>query len=193
VRTDLSAEFAEAATRAQRAHFDQLIAQGVPHSFLWRGPMRFGVAEIVVTGELYEPGPGPSALVIPACPLADLGDDDEDGDLGDLIAWLPSKPGRWWRRVGGLPILGLSHIERAGFFREALSVWSTPLRWLRASGEGVVILSGDANLRFWLGSVPKVIVDRIELGEKIERGFRAPLPALPHIMVRRAAAMGGAA
>ncbi|HVB15164.1 MAG TPA: hypothetical protein VNF04_01395, partial [Stellaceae bacterium] len=90
---DLWGEFTAATKAAERRHFDWLERQGVPHDFLWHGPMRFGVAEIVPSndGTYQSIHGGQRAIIMPATPLLapwewDDGDDIED--VGDLIAWL---------------------------------------------------------------------------------------------------------
>jgi hypothetical protein len=64
---DLAGEFAAATVAAQRADFDHLEGQGVPHDYLWLGPMRFGITNIATIGNSYEPMPdGKRAFVVPA-------------------------------------------------------------------------------------------------------------------------------
>lgn len=187
---DLADEFASAAAAAEAEHFDALVARGVPRSWLWRGPMRFGVEEIAGGDDgLYQPMPGGElAVIVPALPLAAPWEDDFPvEDLGDLVAWLPRDSSRWWRRCGLMPILNPAALERAAWFREPLSVWSTPLRWLRASGNGIVLLDGTANLRLWLGDVDTIHADTYELGDDIDHRLRLPRVPRPEILVPRAA------
>jgi hypothetical protein len=180
-------EYVAATASAEPSHFDWLIARGVAKEFLWRGAMRFGVAEIVGDQDgHYQPMRGGDvAYIMPARPLPD---DFSDGDLGDLVAWLPRDPGRWWLRSGLAPIINPAAIERAVWLREPLAVSSTPLDWLRRCGAGVVILSRDANLRLWLGGVSTIHADCIELGEAIERRMRVPPVAPPRVLVPAVAA-----
>src|SRR6185437_11222068 len=102
-------EFCDAGASVGPEHFDALVALGVPRSYLWRGPMRFGVSGIIPRGEgTYEPYPtGEQAFIVPAIAV------DDDEDLGDLIAWHPSDPSRWWCRTGALPIINADAIFRA--------------------------------------------------------------------------------
>lgn len=181
----LRAEFAAATAAAKREHFDALIAHGVASKYLWHGPMRFGVSAITADDTHYQPSEGRGmAFIMPLIPLVAPW---EAGfpvtDVGDLIAWLPHDPSRWWRRRGLLPLLNPCAVERAGFMREALRVWSTPLAWLRAGGDGIVILDETADLSFWLGGVGTIHADTLALGETIERRLRASRSSAPRVLV----------
>lgn len=185
MNADLAAEFAEAANTAKREHYDWLVEQGVPRAFLYRGSCQVGVAEIETgAGGLYQPyGGGDLAFIMPARPIPAPWDADfPDDDPGDLVAWLPSSPWRWWSRCGMAPLLNPRAIDVAHYRALPLACWSMPLRWLRAGGDGVVILQCDSDLRLWFGSGLTVHADTLELGEEIERRLRQP-PALARVLV----------
>jgi hypothetical protein len=183
MRTDaLLAEFTAATVAAKRQAFDYLVAQGVPPNWLWGGPMRFGVVEIITDRRTYQPmRGGRRALVVPAIPLR-VGFFDDD--IGDLIAWLPDNPGRWWHRAGVANFLNFEAVERADFFEEPLSLWATPLSWLQAGGEGAVVLDERAHLPLWFGGITKIDCESLELARQIKRRITAQEQRLPKIYVR---------
>ena len=187
---DSYAEFTVAASQVQPRHFDWLQRQGVPHDFLWRGAQRFGVHGIIPSNDgSYEPiDDGQRAVIIPTIPLLSPAEwcDDDDVDLediGDLVAWFPQKPGRWWVRTGSTPILNADAIAGAEIFDEALKVYSTPLDWMRAAGDGIVVLDPVAHLGMYLGSVRQLVCDTVELGREIDRRLRDPAVRLPQIFI----------
>lgn len=180
----LFAEFVDMVANVRQRDFDILEAAGVPGAFLWHGPSRFGVAIVAPdAGGTYQlsEGGGELAIVVPARPLA-----FDDHDVGDLVAFYLSRPSRWWTRLGAVPLLSPDAILRAEVTRTPLRVFSTPLDWLRAGGDGIVILDWQVNLRFHLGGVGRVNADTRRLGDAIDRRLREPTPR-PEIYVRRAA------
>jgi hypothetical protein len=187
---NLLAEFEAATEAVEPRHFDVLVSAGVPRRFLYGGAMRFGIAAIETDGDLYEPSAdGVRAFIMPAQPLLSPGDADFEiaPDIGDLVAWFPREPHRWFLRCGSAPLMNPAALEAAAWFRRPLSVESTPLDWLRAEGRGIVILDGAANLRWWLSGIIAVHADSIELGEQIDGRLRDPRASLPRVMVREAA------
>jgi hypothetical protein len=181
-------EFTAATAETRRRHFDFLEGQGVPRHYLWGGSMRFGTAEIITSGTTYEPMPGGKrAFIVPAVPLRD---DVFDDDVGDLIAWFPDNPSRWWHRFGLVPFLNFEAVERAAWFREPLSLWSTPLSWLRAAGKGAVILDNAVHLPLWFGGITDIASEDIALARRIKRAMQQQERRLPafHVLDARAAA-----
>ena len=141
---ELADEFTIATADAERRDFDYLEDEGVPRGWLRGGPMRFGIAEIITGTTTYQPfRGGKRAYIVPAIPLRDGFFDD---DIGDLVAWLPNNPAKWWRRAGIVDFINFEAIERAAFFREPLLLHPHPLAWLQAGGDGAVILDLDTHL-----------------------------------------------
>jgi hypothetical protein len=174
-------EFTAATASAQRDDFDYLIAQGVPYTWLWAGPMRFGITNIITGAGTYEPMPdGKRAFVVPAVPLSN---DSLDDDIGDLVAWFPDNPSRWWCRLGAVPFLNFQAVERAAFFREPLTLHPTPLGWLRASGEGAVILDPRAHLPLWLGDIASLLFEDATHARQIRAKMTAQERHLPEFHV----------
>ena len=90
-----------------------------------------GLARISPLINLYEPSDnGAHAITVP------IFDGDE---LWDIIAFDPRQPEVWRCRIGGEPLLGINWLAFAGP-KTIVSIFATPLDWLRAACQGVVIL-----------------------------------------------------
>lgn len=129
-----------------------------------------GVALIRRHGPFYEPDTGGTpAVIIPAM---------DGGDLADLVAFTPRQLGRWQVRLGGCPLLG---IDNLGIWSAPLHLWRTPLAYLRAGLQGVVVLS-------WPAAIPRLtccselIAEDIDHGREIRRRLTRS-NALPKISV----------
>jgi hypothetical protein len=174
---DLAEEFTAATAAVKRADFDHLVAQGVPYTWLWAGPMRFGITSAGTYGPMPD---GQRAFIVPAIPISN---DSVDNDVGDLIAWFPDTPSRWWCRYGATPFLNFEAIERAVHYHEPLRLKSTPLSWLRASGEGAVILDDSAHLPLWFGGVSKIVFEDLALARRVKSRMRKQERHLPDFYV----------
>jgi hypothetical protein len=181
---DLEGEFETAVQAVNASHFASLERAGVHRRTLFAGAMRFGVAEITpVSSSLYQPvAGGASAFIMPAIPLSD---GELEDDVGDLVAWLPDDPERWWFRTGVLPILNPDAIAFAEHFRAPLYVWRSPLSWLRHHATGCVLLDRELNLHIAFGGVADVVAEDVDLAEEIDRRLRKPLMRT-RILVARA-------
>ena len=116
---DLFLKFAHCTSRVERQHFDSLELAGVPHDFLWRGAMRFGIANIIPSAsgffELADSPDAPLAIVAPAAPILashEWTERDDIEDIVDLVAWRPEEPARWWVRLGSVPFYNPGAIRR---------------------------------------------------------------------------------
>ena len=188
---DLASEFAAASAAATPEHYQGLIELGVPRRFLYGGACRFGTYNIDTDkAGLFQPCTnGRAAYVVPALPLPapwELGFPNDDP--GELIAWFPQEPSRWWCRTGLLPILNPEAVEAAAHFGQRLAIHATPLSWLKAEGDGIVILSRSADLRLWLSGVPAVTCETDALGGAVDRALRDRPRALPQVLVPSRAA-----
>src|SRR5579864_5617146 len=127
-----------AASVTTGADVDALIAAGVPQAWLSTGCFRrFGAARISVQGNTYEPtDDGGRAFILPVSPVPEDEAIFEHWEPCDLLAFHLKRPERWATRLGS-PILNPEAIERAAWFKTALSVWRSPLSWLRAQGDGI--------------------------------------------------------
>jgi len=187
---DILEELGAAIQATSRRDDAALIAAGVPRSFLYGTTYRYGVSPILTDKDGgYQPeANGELAIILPAIPL--VGPEDPSfpcDDIGDLLAFYLRNPSRWWTRTGTVPALNHDAIERAGFMGERLTIHSTPLDWLRAEGQGVVLLDRRANLRLLLGGVESFLVGDLRLGADIEQRMTKPYPK-PRIFFRQKAA-----
>ena len=128
--TDLDGEFADAVCSITPERLAWLRTANIPDEVIFAEPPLVGFAQIeLYRGGLYEPrDEGLDAVIVPV---------HADG-LADLVAFRPSLPGRWWRRLGAVPVLGEENMRR--FQVDPLRVCATPLDWLRGGGRGVVII-----------------------------------------------------
>ena len=90
-----------------------------------------GEIEIDAGGRLYQPiDGGLPAIVVPVM----------DGfELIDLLAFDPRAPDRWRLRLGAAALLGSDALDNQ-LLGKPLNIYRTPLAWLRAGLDGVVIL-----------------------------------------------------
>lgn len=154
----------------------QLIALGVPADL--DVDVRCGPINVRFGGYFDPAEDGQLAVLVPIFP--DAPSDD------DMVAFFADNPSRWWRNSTA-PILNPDAIDRAIHFQEPLAVWSSPLSWLRAGGDGVVILTDDLDVGFHLRGVPTVNAETVELAQTIDRRLRVVV-SLPRIRVPRRAA-----
>jgi hypothetical protein len=101
----------------------------------------FGVLKCDMRGkQFFEPTAEPFGIDAVVMPVMD------EGTVTDIIAWRTLAPEAWLWRNGDGWALGIDEIERPHLwdgFRE-ITVHATPLDWLRAGGEGAVILDWSA-------------------------------------------------
>ena len=125
-----------------------------------------GIARVRSHGPFFEPDPnGEPAIILPVM---------DDGEVADLVAVMPHRPGHWRVRLGACPLLG---IDNTGIWSEPLHVWRTPLDYLRAELEGVVVLSWPAALPL-LRSCSEIIAEDVEHGREIHRRLSHPIADL---------------
>lgn len=115
---------------------------------------------------------GPLAVLVPV--------DPEAPNDADLVAFFPDRPMRWWTNAGA-PILNFEAVRRAEWFDRSLRLHASVLGYLRARGDGAVVLDSRADLRFWLAGIGTVIVDNARFGRDIERRLRQPSVRIPRI------------
>ena len=146
----------------------------------------FGIARIATSADgLFQPDPKGEPAVL-------IGVDDSLGRLGDLCAWIPDAPGRWWLRTGDCPILGAEAIANAAEDGRSIRLWSTPQQWLMAKPRDCIrptaacyrvcgtcsvprrgaILDWSADLRQTFQGVASVHCDHPELETRFRRALR---------------------
>lgn len=101
----------------------------------------FGVLRCDMRGDqFFEPTSEPYGVDAVIMPVMD------EGTTIDLIAWRSLRPDAWLRRNGQGWALGIDLIQEPPLwdgFKE-ITVYATPLDWLRAGGQGAVILDWPA-------------------------------------------------
>ena len=169
---DLVREFAAAVNSMSVATDEFLINKlGIPNDVLYGGPSHVGVSRIEPDADgLYQPNPdGEEAVLVPS------GIRRSEGigwnEISNLVAFNPSDPGRYWRRIGGEVFLNPEAVRRAEHFNEPLCVTSTPLAWLQGFGEGCVILDWCAHIPLHLGGVGVIACDSKTIAGQIKAAF----------------------
>lgn len=154
--------------------------QGIPDIALdmWPGPVGVAAIETHPLGIFDFAEHGHRAFIQPVL------SGGEFTDIADLIAWYPDKPAHWWTHCyTGLP-LGIDQLDRAEIEGFPLSIRPTPLSWLQAGGDGVVITD-------WAMSATALRCCRILIGkdpahgDDIERRLRNPSGAFPEIRIMK--------
>lgn len=119
----------------------------------------------------YYPGGIPSLL---------LAVRDAFGDVVDIIAWPITRPDKWARLTGKAVLLGEDALTRA-VFDEPVKVWRTPLSWLVAGGDGLVVLDQDKAWRRLNGG-PALVGEDLAHAKELRTIITPPEP--PKVFVR---------
>lgn len=176
---NLMAEFVAYAAATTRATDARLAgAYGVPLNWLQSGATRYGVVRATAEGKHWQPDHlGRPLLTLPDVPLADP-DDERLGavEIGDLIAFDPRDPTRWWVRTGGAVVLAPEEVERAQHYAEPLTVHPHPLAWMQAGGTGVVVIDWSAHLALHLSGPPRLVAADLVTGERLDSHLNRPAP-----------------
>lgn len=102
---------------------------------------------------------------------------DEEGEPADLVAWAPQEQ-RLAAWFGASPLLGAENLWAPRLTREsALAVFKSPLGWLRAGREGVVVVdpSGSAPL---LRRAEPLVTESIDHGQRLRRRLTVKPPRI---------------
>jgi hypothetical protein len=146
---DLLAEMRAARAVLSREDHAELIGSGIPPEIISGYPL-VGIAGMRIKNGLYEPAPdGRPAYVTPVLVGDPVSPETPDplvyarhlGDIVDLVAWHPKHPQAWPLRLGAATWLGC--IEPQYCNPDPVVVRRSPLAWLRARCDGLVILSSD--------------------------------------------------
>ena len=168
-RPDLWAELAAAADRVHGRHLGLLAKAGVPRRALFdfeRGiGGRFGLHPITTFRD------GTFELAVAGDNAVVVGADLLDDGVEDLIAWYPTRPDKWWRRLGFARLLNEHGVLRAMGCRKPLALWRSPFHWLRMGCEGVTVLDWPLALPLLRG-VSEVVAEDVDHGREVERRLR---------------------
>lgn len=161
-----------------RADFLALIKAGVQPSDItsWMASNLLGADDIKITdGRWVRQFRGERAIILPLMA-------PESGELIDLVAFRPDLPLSCWMFTGGAPMLGYDELFRAELHGDPLFVHRSPLEWLKAGAEGVVILDW---LHYWpayLSGISVLRTETVDFGRRLSKMLNNPFP-LPEIQV----------
>ncbi len=183
-RGALFREYATTVQRIEGRHLDHLLSLGNPWAF-WDNTGAPGVGSIrtLAEGHFEFTKNGRSAVVLPVydsetpawAPL-----EQRFEGLLDLLAFDPARPARWSLRRGQAMLLGSIYVGLVLEEGCALPLYSDPLRWIKADGEGTVVLDWAWAPDLLLGF--DLIVEDVELGNRLDAALK------PDIWVMEAAA-----
>ena len=166
--TDLVGEVLKGHWNMRRQHQGWLAAHGVSPVSIYGTPPRlhgnFGVTRAMFHGDLFEPAPDGKPVIV-------LGvSEHPDEGLVDIVAFEPSNPVRWYLRLGAAVVLGLHNARLAVFEESPVVAHATPLDWLRADCQGVVVLDWKRDVLSYLDGYGVIAAD-VATGKRLERAF----------------------
>ena len=88
-------------------------------------------------------------------------------DVYDLAAFVPSKPDRWWLRLGQVDLLGA--YSMTPWRLSPTTIQETPLSWLQAGADGVCILDWKLDPRTTLLPAGDLVAETPALKARLER------------------------
>lgn len=97
-----------------------------------------------------------------------------DGEIIDIVAWQPRRPDIWWLRLGVATILGADAIDASHWRGEPVVLHETPEDWVRARGEGAVILDWSIDLYPILSLAPSVKCSTNLLAARLRKALDRP-------------------
>jgi hypothetical protein len=135
-----------------------------------------GAEEISVQGKRWQKRfRGQRVIILPVCGPA-------TGEVVDLVAFNPKTPKAFWVHTGAGVMLGEVSAARAEHFSEPLYLHETPMDWLKAAGEGSVILDWKHYWPLYMGSIKRVRVLDEAFGKRAADLMARPFPT-PEIEV----------
>lgn len=144
---------------------------------MWPGPIGVAQIETLECGFWQPSENGQLAYIQPALDYGPY------STIIDLVAWYPSDPAKFWLRTGLATVLGEGSMCLAYAREIPLPIWRKPLRWLRASGWGIVVCDWQY-ARIDLLRLSTIISEGLQHGIEIEEQLRGPAPPpLPKILV----------
>jgi len=180
--TNLAAEFSVTVRAIHQHHLDHITALGVSGAALVAIGL-IGVAAIETDRHgLYQPADhGRPALIVAAWdrpPIRPDGSVAWDAVPVDLVAVRTDDPGRWWLRRGSVCLLGDHMIDYYVLGADPVRVHRDPIAWLRAGGDGVVVLEDDGY--DILANLPAgLVAEDVEHGERIKARLARPFKTPP--------------
>ena len=196
---DIAHEMRKAIAALETRDVEQLVGLGVPEILIFYFQM-VGIARVREdrSRTLYDPdSSGRWAYITPVCVQSSETPESTRpdaypliGNLVDLVAWDEKTPTQWRLRVGSASWLGC--IEPQYFESDPVTIWRSPLNWLRARCQGLVILSPERAERYSLlagcsaGLVAEDEEHAAALRDILERPWPAPRVSCQGITCRAA-------
>ena len=167
---DLVAEIMPSAwALTRRPHQDRIAAAGVSHWAIYGPPPclhgNCGPARVSFHGNLFEFDPDGDGVFVMAV------SEHPDEPPVDLLAFKFDSPTRWWLRLGDGVLLGQHNARLAQFKEEPVVVHATPLDWLRADCQGVVVLDWSRDVLSRLDGYGVLAADELT-GRRLGGAFR---------------------
>lgn len=103
------------------------------------------------------------------------------GELIDLIAFPFDAPQRLMRLRGIPSVLGEEEVSRTAYVDGKAQLWDDPLQWLRAGGEGGVVL--EFSPPPWCLQQAVLTASSLELARRLRRAYATPPPQQPEVVV----------
>ena len=171
----LEDEFSAVVCSLTPERIDVLRAAGVHDGAIFHDPLMVGMARIQThRGGLYDiAADGDLAVLLPAGAWDGL-----NWQIDDLIAFKPAEPGRWWRRLGEVKILGSSNIRTEPVF--PLTLYDTPLSWLQAGARGVCVIDWRVDPEKFTGPI---VAESRSLKARFEQRIQSAALAKSNISV----------
>lgn len=190
---DLMAEFWSYTEAVTEAHLVRLESLGVPRAWSrdLMAPRRFGAALArLERNGTWTPDPaGTPVCVLPETPVVNIYDPAWPvTEVSDLIAFTPGEPGRWWVRTGNAALLNAIEVDAAAILDRPLILHADPLEWMRAAGDGAVIIDWRCFLPLHLGGAPSITCMDMDLAERLDRRLKRP-PGRQRIEIAQTEAM----
>jgi len=136
-------------------------------------PKGVGATYAEFDGRFYQPAEHGTLLLL----VGEFAGDE----LVDLLGWKPDCPQRVFSRTGIATVAGEDHLRAARFLNEPVLVHRTIEDYARAGQTGCCLFNSDFQQ---LISLNRILVDDLDLGERISAMHRAPPRRLPKILVR---------
>ena len=164
---ELLVEHITAVKGGGRRILDRLRSLGSSDAAWARSMIGAAFARVDIDGT-YVPDPdGIPMAILPVC-------DHYDPPVPiDLVAFTFAEPWRWWTRTGMAPVINAAAVTDAWWDKRPLLVSGTPLDWLRAGCEGVVVLDWrPSTVALHLGNARRLITSSPEVAERLARVFK---------------------
>jgi hypothetical protein len=184
---DLSGELFTAQCDVTDEHRRKFLRAGIPAMMIHRGFV--GVTRALTEKNCYQPiADGRELVMVPARVASPISPETSNpalaigyGDVVDIVAFSLEAPSRWWLRTGSAQWLGACSPQY--LTPDPVFIRKTPLAWLQASGDGLVVLRDEPRETQWLLlPLRRIAVADHVFGRKLKRFLELPA-TIPQIFV----------